>query len=378
MLGSENISLEDLMGKQISVWLIIALVFLLACIAFLEWWCEVFLKAPESSGSWLVLWLPALFMIAFFGLGLVLGLPPSQAGRIRQRALGGGPMSQKWQNSHACRRGHPVAWTVRPSRDRRNSRAQAILCKFAVLIVSCVLASSVHAAQLDIGTSFWPPYVDPKLRGQGLAISIVTAAFERVGYKPVVTIRPWEQTLQETRLGHSAVIAAAWKTAARENDFVFSDPYLVNEIKFVKRRGTKPRFATLSDLAGLRVGVVYLYAYEEAFDADTRFVKVSETQIVPNLLQLLAGNIDLTVGDERALRYEISRHLQDRKAELEFLATPLAARDLYVAASRLEPQAETIIRDFNRGLEEIRQNGTYRKLLRQANEEIWKKSYLRP
>ena len=285
-------------------------------------------------------------------------------------------MSHKWKNSPACRRGHPTAWAGWSSQDRRNSRAHAVRNKLTVLIVSSLLVSSVHAAQLNIGTSFWPPYVDPKLPGQGLAISIVTAAFERAGYKPVVTIGPWDETLQKTMLGQSALIAAAWKTAAREKDLIFSDPYLVNEIKFLKRRGAKLRFANLSDLAGLRVGVVYLYAYDEAFDADPRFVKVSETHIVPNLLQLLAGNIDLTVGDERTLRYEISWHLQDRKKELEFLPTPLATRDLHVAVSRRDPQAEALIRDFNRGLEEIRQDGTYKKLLRQANEEIWRKSYL--
>jgi polar amino acid transport system substrate-binding protein len=261
-------------------------------------------------------------------------------------------------------------------RNRDNRHLHATCNKLTVFILSSVLVSSVHAAQLNIGTSFWPPYVDPKLPGQGLAISIVTAAFERTGYKPVVTIGPWDETLQETMLGHSAVIAATWKTAAREKNLIFSEPYLVNEIKFLKRRETKPSFTTLSDLAGLRIGVVYLYAYDEAFDADTSFVKVSETHIVPNLLQLLEGNLDLTVGDERTLRYEISRHLQDRKKELQFLPTPLATRDLYVAVSRHDPQAEAIIRDFNRGLEEIRQNGTYRKLLRQANEEIWRKSYL--
>ena len=224
--------------------------------------------------------------------------------------------------------------------------------------------------------SFWPPYVDPELPGKGLAVSIVTAAFEQVGYTLSFTIQPWESALEGMGSGQTAVVAAAYKTAARENAFMFSNSYLVNEIKFLKRRGTNPRFEALSDLAGLRVGVVYRYVYEEKFDADTRFVKISETHIVPNILQLLAGNIDLTVGDERTLRYEISRHLQDRKAELEFLATSLATRDLHVAVSRHAPQAETIIRDFNRGLEEIRQDGTYRKLVRQANEEIWRKSYL--
>jgi polar amino acid transport system substrate-binding protein len=91
---------------------------------------------------------------------------------------------------------------------------------------------------------------------------------------------------------------------------------------------------------------------------------------------LLDGNIDLIVDDERTLRYELSRHFADRKRELVFLPKPLARRELHVAISRAQPVPEKLVEDFNRGLAEIRRDGTYRKLLRQSNEEIWKRSYL--
>lgn len=247
----------------------------------------------------------------------------------------------------------------------------------AIQVAAIVLwAGSVQASEVVVGMSPWPPYIDPKLPGHGLAASIVSAAFERAGYEPVLVLGPWERTLEATKLGEISVVAAAWRTRERERDFAFSRAYLTNEVKFLKREGSPLRFETLQDLDGLRVGVVYLYTYGEAFDKATGFTKAPETHIVPNLLQLLAGNIDLAVGDERTLRYEINRHLAAREGELEFLPKPLRSHDLHVAVSRSDPEFEAIVTRFDRGLEEIQADGTYRKLLRQANEEIWKRSYL--
>lgn len=260
-----------------------------------------------------------------------------------------------------------------------SSRSAVSLFAHRAFLVAllAVVAVPVHARELVVSTSIWPPYVDPKLPGQGLAVSIVTAAFERAGYEPRIEIHNWERTLEGARSGEHGIVAAAWRSPDRIRDFVFSEPYLTNHVKFLRRRGTGIAYDKLDDLNGLRIGVVYEYVYEPGFDEATGFVKAPETHIVPNVMQLLAGNIDLTVDDERTLHYEISRHFSEHRHELEFLPKPLASRDLHVAVSRVHPDHETLVRDFNRGLAEIRRDGTYRNLLRQANEEIWKQSYLR-
>ncbi len=246
-----------------------------------------------------------------------------------------------------------------------------------LLVLSGAPAMVPAKTSITVGASLWPPYADPKLPGQGLALSIVTAALERGGYHPNLVFEPWHRTLEQARAGRIGVIATAWRTAERERDFLFSDAYLTNRIVFLKRRGTPLRFQRLRDLKGLRVGVVYGYAYDPDFDQATDFAKAPETHLVPNLVELLAGHIDLVVGDERTLRYELARHFAGQRHALEFLPKPLAEHGLHLAVSRRHPRAEGIVAAFNRGLAEIRREGTYRELLRQANEEIWKRSYLR-
>ncbi len=242
-----------------------------------------------------------------------------------------------------------------------------------------VFWSAIAAArerEIVVMASLWPPYEDPKLPGHGLAASIVGAALQRSGYRVEIEFHGWSQTLESARGGGSDVVAAAWRSPGRERYFLFSEPYLVNEIKFLKRRDTPFIYENLEDLKGLRIGVVYDYAYGPEFDRSQIFTRAPETHVVPNIMELLDGNIDLLVGDERTLRYELVRHFGKRRKELEFLPKPVSRRALYLAVSRAHPRAAAIVEDFNRGLAAIKADGTYRKLLRQSNEEIWKRSYL--
>ncbi len=268
--------------------------------------------------------------------------------------------------------------TFQSCRRFRHSGIYKTWLRFTVLLVSIAWMAMAPAQEREIviGTSLWPPYADPKLPGQGLAISIVNAALEQAGYRVSVRFEEWERTLADAKAGETPVIAAAWRSPERERDFVFSQPYLTNEIKFLKRRDTPFEYRTLDDLKGLRIGVVYGYAYSPDFDRAGGFTRAPETHVVPNILELLTGNIDLQVGDERTLRYELVRHFGKRRHELVFLPRPLATRELYLAVGRTHPGALAIVDDFNRGLSRIRRDGTYRKLLRQSNEEIWRRSYL--
>jgi polar amino acid transport system substrate-binding protein len=48
---------------------------------------------------------------------------------------------------------------------------------------------------------------------------------------------------------------------------------------------------------------------------------------------------------------------------VEFMDPPLETHGLYIMASRKIPDYQTIIEDFNRGLDEIRKNGTFQRIV---------------
>jgi len=69
-------SLDALVTEQIVIALIVAPLFLLAVIAYFKWdKRELGLKAGQN---WHLLWLPALFVLVFLGVGVAFGLPPTQ------------------------------------------------------------------------------------------------------------------------------------------------------------------------------------------------------------------------------------------------------------------------------------------------------------
>jgi len=69
-------SLDALVTEQIVIALIVAPLFLFGVIAYFKWdKRELGLKAAQN---WRILWLPALFVLAFLSAGVAFGLPPAQ------------------------------------------------------------------------------------------------------------------------------------------------------------------------------------------------------------------------------------------------------------------------------------------------------------
>lgn len=228
-----------------------------------------------------------------------------------------------------------------------------------------VWAQGLAAREIALRASRWPPYVEESLPGQGLALSIVREAFRRSGHTVRFDIRPWTRSLEGTMLGVYEGLATAWYSEPRARELAYSKPYLLNELRFVARAERRIQVHSLRDLAGMRVGVVRDYAYGEPFDSADFFVKVPTNSLLENLMQLVNRRIDLTLDDTRVIRWQLDHFLVHSKEQLQLLDPPYRTRKLFVAVSRELPDHKRILSDFNHGLESMKQDGTYRKLLEQ-------------
>ena len=118
-------------------------------------------------------------------------------------------------------------------------------------------------------------------------------------------------------------------------------------IRFIKKKNREIRYDNLDDLSGYVIGTIKDYAYGEEFDNSLTLIKIPQNYIIQNLSKLQEGDIDLTVGDEIAIRYELNQYMKGSISEFEFLEKPLASRELYIAVSKQNPKAEKIVSDFN-------------------------------
>lgn len=211
--------------------------------------------------------------------------------------------------------------------------------------------------QLKVATSEWPPYSGKDLPKQGLAVDIVDTALRRAGYEPMIKIESWPRTLQGVNVGVYDVIAAAWYTDERAEAFTFSKPYLYNQIKFITLKNSSFTFNSLEDLNGRVIGVVQNYAYGGDFYRAPGVVRIAANHVIQNLLRLSQGQIDATLGDVRALRFEINSYMRTNKDNFAILPKPLAVKGLHIAVSKQHPKHKEIAAAFDKAIEQMNAKG---------------------
>ncbi len=228
-----------------------------------------------------------------------------------------------------------------------------------------LLASPLlHGEVLQVTGSLWSPYVDGDLPNGGLAADLVRTALNRAGFEVNANIETWSRAYEGVAVGVYDVVPAIWQTPAREADLIFSNPYLLNDIIFMSRRGVLVEYQTLSDLSGYRIGVVRDYAYDEKFDSHPDLIRIANGHLIQNLLLLRQDRLDVVVGDKWALLHEISRFMPEDLGYFRALDKPLARRALRLGVSRKNPKAQEIVAAFDQAIAAMREDGTYDDIVR--------------
>ncbi len=78
-VGDGTMGQGEMISRHISTSLVVGVVFLFGVVGFFGWWRDTGLRPARSAKSLLILWFPALIILGFFTVGLLLGYPPLQA-----------------------------------------------------------------------------------------------------------------------------------------------------------------------------------------------------------------------------------------------------------------------------------------------------------
>jgi len=242
------------------------------------------------------------------------------------------------------------------------------LTKLLLLTTLLINTLSASAEELQVATSEWVPYVGKDLPHQGLAMDIVTQALKRAGYKPSVTIQAWSRTLEGADIGVYDLIAAAWYSKEREKSFIYSKPYIYNEIKLLKNASSTFKFNSVADLQGKTIGVLNNYAYGKEFDNARGILRAPGIHVLQNITRVLNGELELTLDDQRVLEYEIKNNISLNRDKLVFIPKSVSKNGLYIAVSRLNPKHKEIVKAFNKAIVAMRKDGTYDRILKLHSE----------
>ena len=229
----------------------------------------------------------------------------------------------------------------------------------AILLLGLIADDASAEEPLRVTASVWPPYVDETLPGQGLATSLVTAALQRAGYETVISLEPWPDALEATKRGDYDVLASVWYTEERAHALSFSQPFISNHLKLIRQRERDIVIRDVSDLKGLRVGVVNDYAYTEDGYRPTGLSLVARDSVVDNLRALNEGAVDLVFADERVALYELNQKLAAQVKDVLVLPRSWVERGLRIAVTRKNSQHREIVKAFDEAISNMRKDGSY-------------------
>jgi polar amino acid transport system substrate-binding protein len=223
------------------------------------------------------------------------------------------------------------------------------------------LAMAGDLPELHLASDTWPPFTDGP-HGTHVALELVNTALARAGIHETTTIVDWKDVEAGIRKATYDGSAAMWRTEQREQDMVFSEPYLENRLVLVGRKGSDVAATKMSDLTGKRVAAVGRYAYgDEVEQAGVLLVNARSDQ--DSLTKLLAGEVDYMLVDELVVRYLLTYQPDEATSRLAIGTTPLALRTLHFALRRSLPDADDIIQAFNTQIDAMMADGTYSEIL---------------
>ena len=233
------------------------------------------------------------------------------------------------------------------------------------LIGLLLLAHSAAAEKLRLVADAWPPFTDATLVSGGLATDIVSTALARAGYASDFEQVPWARALLGVGEGRYDVLVNAWYTEERTKLGQFSGEYLLNRVRFLKRKDVPIEFNNLQQLHTYPIAVVRGYAYSPEFDEDVSLQKVPVHNFAMAVRMVAADRVKLTLEDEYVARYYLARESAKVRNSVEFLPKPLSENSLHILVSLKNPQHEQIVANFDREIAEMKADGSYERLIKQ-------------
>jgi len=236
--------------------------------------------------------------------------------------------------------------------------------RYILIFITALLSSfaawgnTVTAAQDP-----WPPFVmKGEINNQGISIDIMTAALVTQGYKVNFKIMSWSRAINEVKEGRVDLLPGTWFTKERTGYLTFSESYLNNSLKFIKKAGDTFEYDGIASLDGKKIGIVRGYGYGDEFLKATNFVRPESNDLIVNLKKLSAGRIDLTLEDELVAKSSITANGLNIK-DYSFTNNALSANPLYVTSGKANPRSDELIGAFNKGLLVIKSNGKFNEIL---------------
>ena len=235
--------------------------------------------------------------------------------------------------------------------------------KSAFILVSVCLVSLILSTTAAITQNQKITFVTDTHKKDGYLVAITTEAFNRVGYDVEITYMPWKRALANVVNGYEEALLAAYYTKERSESMLYSDSIGQTEIVLFKRQKSTIEYSDLTDLKSYTIGTIRGAATSTEFDAADYLEKIVLPSPDIMIKMLLADRIDLLVEQRKVIHTYLKNQFPNDINSLSALAPPLQVSKYFCTFSKKSPRHEKLVSDFNQGLQQIKMDGTYQRLI---------------
>lgn len=234
--------------------------------------------------------------------------------------------------------------------------------KYLLLSVLSMLSfAALSAEKLSIATFPIPLMVESK--DKGVFVELTKAIAREAGFELNIKVYPPQRTLKEFEIkkvdGLFPALKVTMPTAFEPSESI----YIKRDYAFTVKG--KPVLETISDLSGKRVAITSGYPYAKALtSAESIHFDMTNTD-GQNVKKLLAGRVNAFVVEEKSGLKAFSVGGSQNKISYN-KAKPISEQDVFYAFSKTS-RGKNIASRFSQALVTIKENGTFARIMAQAN-----------
>lgn len=211
----------------------------------------------------------------------------------------------------------------------------------------------------------WAPFVAEDLPRDGFLNALTRAAFNKVGLSMDMEFMPWARAKLEVKQGDRDMVQAAYYNEKRDKNYIFTDPLYPTEVGLIALQDLGVRsFDSLRELADYEIGLARGFTTSPEFDSADYLNKEPVKNNRLNVRKLYDGRIDMIAMNFDRFMY-LARDEGFDPDRAVFLEPKLAEHQLYLMASKATSDGKAIVEQFNKGLEQIKADGTYDRILKE-------------
>ncbi len=254
---------------------------------------------------------------------------------------------------------------------------------FVLILLLAGAISKVACAETDkyvrVATLFnYPPYCfykpgEPRLYKevvppgsdaksfQGLGWDILRESYHARGYTIELIITPWARAMSNVRDGTADILFPAALNEERSQYFLYSrSPVKQARFRIYTARQAEIKWQGLESLKGMTVGMVRGYYLGDEWRDQGGIKKYPVSGVEQGFHMLYAGRLEGFAGYEATWDY-ILRQMgwQDKFDKLPVFGTG----EEYLVGLKTNPKAQTLLNEFDAGMQEIMVAGEYQTIL---------------